>query len=282
MKKVARALLACVLASPLLSIAQPEAEGPAQHARRILQAGTEEGVVRPSALREAQIILNRAYFAGSPDSATLALRGHVYEILGDKVESYRSLKQAELLAPDDPWVKLYWAEHYAGQSPAEQERYLFAALENGLPAGPEARAAIDTLMPRVMASQQRARSDSLFARLLAMEPDNPRVRGDYARALIVYFADFDAAARLARETLALSDYPDARQTLALALYGRWAQAARDRKGPEVLAALHREAIAHDPEGRLLPSCLAEWPRTAFVYEFLAQKKNFRRENMHRC
>jgi hypothetical protein len=76
------------------------------------------------------------------------------------VESFRSLKQAELLAPDDPWVKLYWAEYHAGQNPAEQQRYLLAALESGLPAGPEARAAIDTLMTGVMASQQRTKSDA--------------------------------------------------------------------------------------------------------------------------
>lgn len=265
-----------LLADPASSLAL------ATQARRVLLAGTEDGGIRPSALRSAEGLLNRAAFAPSPHPRAMALRGHLFILMGDIGQVRKFLMPAAARLPGDPWVKLYLAEYHAVIGDRAQEiRYLEEAIAAGLPGKREMRKALDTLMPIYLASGMREKADGIHARTVAMDPANPMIRGDFARRVIEYFVDFDAGARLAREALAMSDYPHARQTLSLALYGRWAQAAKQGSGPDVIEALYREATANDPDGSQIPGCLALHPPLQFVFERL-EAKRLRREQMHRC
>jgi tetratricopeptide (TPR) repeat protein len=253
----------------------------AEQARRVLLAGTEEEGVRPSALRTAEGLLNRA-LTDSPHPRVMALSGHLYNLLGQPQNVWKSLKPAERSLPNDPWVKLYWAEYYAAMHDQPSEiRYLEEAIAAGLANKRELRKALHTMLPYYIAFRMREKADAAYARIVAMDSTNPMIRGDFARGLILGFGDFETSARVAREALAMADFPHARQTLSLALYGRWAQAARDGKGPDVVERLYREATANDPDGRQLPSCLASYGPVEFVFERLAAKQ-FRIDQMHRC
>ena len=254
----------------------------AEQARRVLLAGTEEEGIRPSALQAATGLANRAFFAEPRHPRAMAMRGHVYTLRGEPGEAWKSLKPAEMAAPDDPWIKLYFAEyHEALGDQGEAFRYLEESVAAGLPDRREALKATDKLLAHFMASGMRGKADAMYAQAVALDPGNPLRRGDFARQVIIHFLDFETGARIARETLKMSDHPNARQTLSLALYGRWAHAARQEKGPDVLDALFREAAANDPDGRQLPGCLANWPPLRFVFERL-EARQFRREGMHRC
>jgi predicted Zn-dependent protease len=251
-------------------------------ARQVLAAGTTEEGIRPSALGTAHGILFRAALEMQPADARLfAFLARVrMELKQDRVSW--ALKSAEKADPNDPWVKLAWAEYYAQESDkGSQIRYLNEAIAAGLASPPELRKAYDVLLPSYVAQREREKADAAYAARVALDPRDPLIRGAHARNLIVYFMDFEAGERLAREALAISDYPQAHETLSLALYGQWARAARDRRGAKVIDALYRKADAHDPGGRMLPACLAEWEPLAFVYAKL-EEKHVRRADMHRC
>jgi tetratricopeptide (TPR) repeat protein len=251
-------------------------------ARQVLADGTTEEGIRPSALGTAHGILFRAALEMQPaDARVFAFLARLQmELKQDKV--WWALKSAEKAGENDPWVKLAWAEYYARQGDTDKEiRYLEEAIAAGLASPPELRKAYDVLLPNYVRPRKREKADAAYAARVALDPKDPLVRGAQARNLIVYFVDFEGGERLAREALAISDYPQAHETLSLALYGQWARAARDRRGAKVIDALYRKADAHDPGGRMLPACLAEWEPLAFVYAKL-EEKHVRRADMHRC
>ena len=97
-----------------------------------------------------------------------------------------------------------------------------------------------------------------------MTPTNAALRGDYAQDDILTFLDFDAGERHSREALAIMDYPHARGTLSLALYGKWAAAKRDGKDPQTVSALLKVAQANDPGADYVPSCALDSPNLAFL------------------
>jgi predicted Zn-dependent protease len=254
----------------------------AVEARRVLHAGTEEGAIRPSAMRTADGLLNRAVFSPSPHPRAWALRAHLYHLAGDRNNTLKYVRPAQKERPDDPWVKFVLAKHTGSLGDIGAEvAILEEALAAGFSAKRELKAALDTMLPFYLTSRLRDKADAIYTRIVALQPREPMIRADYARRVIEYFIDFDAGERLARESLAISDSPHARQTLSIALYGRWAQAAKDGKGLAVVEKLYQEATANDPEGRQIPGCMAYHPPLRFVFERL-EAKRFRREQMHRC
>ena len=244
-------------------------------ARQILLAGTSEEGTRPSALRLAQGILMRAALEGQPaDARVFAFLARVgMQTKFNKVQW--ALNEARQLGPDDPWVDLAWAES------TRDPRYLQKAIDDGLASPFELRPALDKLLAYDLASGDRARAAATYQRRVALDPRDALIRGSYAREVVVYFVDFATAERVARQALAIRDYPHARQTLSLALYGQWAQAARDREGPDKVQALFRKAQAFDPGAHLVPTCLADWKPLEFVYARL-EEKQVRRADMHQC
>ena len=250
-------------------------------ARRILLAGTSEDGIRQSALLEAHGILLRTVEAQPGDARAFAFLVPV-RIKLKQDDGFRWAKAAERLAPNDPWVKWAWAQHFAAQgNEPDQVRLLDEAVALGLPNPIELRKAYDLLLPHYALSRQRAKLDGAYAARVKLDPNDPYLRGNMARDLVVYFQDFVAAERSVREAIAMSDYPQARETLSLALYGQWAAAARDGAGPDRIQALYAKARAFDPGGHLIPTCLADWQPLQFVYARLAEK-SIRREDMHRC
>jgi len=105
-----------------------------------------------------------------------------------------------------------------------------------------------------------------FAQVVAIAPNNAALYGDYARDVMIHWVDFDRGERLARKALSMRDYPHARQSISLALYGRWADAKRRGLPASEVAALYEAASRNDPGARMVPSCALEAPKLRFVSE----------------
>jgi tetratricopeptide (TPR) repeat protein len=252
-----------------------------QKARLTLVRGTDDDGVKPAALMAAAGILNRAFFELRPDVRILALRGHVSLLLKDEMQAFRSLRQAETLDPDDPWMRLYLAEYQRKTQQGDALANLEAAIRIGIPDLDEMKGAVDLALPSALVARDRAKADMFYQRQVALRPGNAFVHGNYALNVLMYFGDFEAGEKLAREAIGIADYPHARGTLSLALYGQWAQAVKEGKGPEVAERLFKAADANDPGGRQLPSCASAWKPTRFVFEAL-ERKQIRREVMRPC
>jgi hypothetical protein len=251
-------------------------------ARQILLAGTSEDGIRQSALGQAHGILFGAALEGNPADARVFAFLTQVRIALKQDKTYWAVTSAEKADPKDPWVKWAWAQYYASEHDvAGQMRSLDEAVAAGLPNPIELRKAYDLLLPNYAATRERVKFDAAYAGRARLDPRDAYLRGNAARDLATWFQDFPAAERLAREALALADYPQARQTLSLSLYGAWAQAARDGKGADVIQARFAKAHAFDPGGHLIPTCLAGWQPLEYVFTRLEEKR-IRREDMHQC
>jgi hypothetical protein len=251
-------------------------------ARQILLAGTSEDGIRESALGQAHGILLRAALEMKPADARVFAFLTQVRIALKQEKAYWAAMSAERADPKDPWVKWAWAQYFASEHDlAGQVRSLDEAIAAGLPNPIELRKAYDVLLPNYAATRQREKLDAAYAGRVRLDPKDPYIRGSMARDLLTYFQDFESGERIARETIAMADYPHVRQTLSLALYGQWAQAAREGKGADVIQARFAKAHAFDPGGHLIPTCLAGWQPLAFVFTRLEEKR-IRREDMHQC
>ena len=83
-----------------------------------------------------------------------------------------------------------------------------------------------------------------------LEPDNGRVRADYAAALVRH-GRFSQAIMPAREALRIRSEGAARRTLALALYGHWATLLAGGKDRKAALPYLEEARAMNPDLRLV-------------------------------
>ena len=252
-------------------------------AREILLAGTAEDGISHSALLQAHGILMRTALEMEPkDARVMAFLVRTRLDLGIGGHEVRYKARAEQLGTGDPWVQLALAQYFESEhDTAHQLQALQNAVDLGLPSRQELRKAYQVLVPAYALSGQRQMLDKAYAGRVQLDPEDAYVRGRMAHDLLVFFQDFDAAERIAREAVARVDYPQARQTLSLALYGEWAAAARDGKGADVIHALYRKASANDPGGHRLPTCLAEWRPLQFVYMRL-EEKQITRQEMQQC
>jgi hypothetical protein len=122
-------------------------------------------------------------------------------------------------------------------------------------------------LDEAMYRHEREKSDAEYAEMMRLQPD-AFIPGDYARGLMLHFQDFDAGERYARKALAMRDYPHARESLSLALYGKWAVAKRSGRDLTEVRALLDAAEANDPGAAHVPECALTWPPMKFLADSL--------------
>jgi tetratricopeptide (TPR) repeat protein len=236
-----------------------------ESARLFLIRGDES----PESLRVAETVLQTASALDTSYDRIYVLQGYVKLRQDDLAAAESSLRKAAMAGSTDPWLKLNYALYYdrVGLSQrAIQMREEVAASGTGNKKA--LAAALEMLQESYDARLDRPNSDRAYQRLVAMYPDDAYVRGDRARTLMTKWADFDAGERMAREALALMDYPHARQTVSLANYGRWAAAKRDRKDFALVRTLLDKARAYDPDASMVPTCALRSPQLVFVKDAL--------------
>jgi tetratricopeptide (TPR) repeat protein len=253
--------------------------------RAILMSDPDSSRYSPRQVQAAGTLFMRAAQLKPPYGRGFVLLGHLHTETGLLQDAARSLSEAERLVPNDPWLKLNWSAYYAARGQYEkQAQYAEEAIATGTTNPKALRAAYDIVLKSELTKGNRERADAIYARTAQRaqpQQDQAWARGNYARNVIMYFGDFDAGEKLAREALAIMDYGHARQTLSLALYGQWAQAAKDGKSPAEQEALFEAANRNDPGGRHLPECAMNSKRVGFVFEAVA-KKGIERRSLQRC
>jgi tetratricopeptide (TPR) repeat protein len=234
-------------------------------------------------VRESTALFSRAATQVTPPYGRgFVLLGHVFTEAGMYPEAQTALTQAESLVPKDPWLKLNWGRLYArmGQ-PAKEVEYAEQALATGTDNTKALSAAHEILLGAALRKGDRATADAHFAQAAKVAPGDAWVRGNYARDVIMYFGDFDAGEKLARDALAIMNFGHARQTLSLALYGKWARSMKDGKPASVQEPLFQAAYRNDPGGQYLPECAMRSKSLAYVFEAVASK-GVELRTSHRC
>ncbi len=232
-----------------------------QKARVIMIRGKES----PESLQAAERLLQGARNTNFDYGPTYVLQGYVYLKLDNFAEADRALFTAKRLVPNDPWFLLNYAALLEKRGNAEGAReYREKLVASGTTNRKLLYPAQVSLWKFYVHTRDRAKADVSYGELVRLTPGNAYLRGDYAQDEILTFLDFDAGERHAREALAIMDYPHARGTLSLALYGKWAAAKRDGKDPKTIAALLKTAQANDPNGEYVPPCALESPNLAFL------------------
>jgi len=240
-----------------------------QKARLAMIRGGES----PESLLEAERYLRGAMYNDFNYAPIYVMQGYVYTKLGKLADSHQAFFRAEKLAPNDPDFLFAYAQSGLVDPLPYYERFL-ASDSTKRSARIEAE---HKVREAYLVRGQRAKADAAQEALEQLLPDSAVLVGDYARGVMTFFADVDAGEKYARRALAMSDYEHARETLSLALYGRWAQARRDRKDPQLVASLLKAAQANDPGAAHVPPCALAAPRLAFVkdaLETLGQERNY--------
>jgi tetratricopeptide (TPR) repeat protein len=237
----------------------------AQKARLVLIRGNES----PESLKQAELLLQGARNLNFDYVPAYVMQAYVYAKLDRIAESQQAAFNAKRRGGSgEAWLLPYYIgffDKYGPYEEATRHRELLAKSGQSDP-----KEAFDThyqLMKRYL-GQDRAKADAEYEEMRKLQPDNAFIPGDYARHVIFGWRDFDASERLARQALAMKDYPHARQTLSLALYGKWVDAKRQGRSPEEVRALLAAAQANDPDGSQVPACALELPGLYYVADGL--------------
>lgn len=253
-----------------------------EQGRAILMSDPYRGGYSRQAVQASAKLFMRAAELKPPYGRGFVLLGHLYIETDAPALAHEALKRAEALVPDDPWLKLNWSQYYAKHGEFDKEAmYAEQAIATGTTNTKALKAAHSIAVKYALKNGDRKKADAAYAEMARIQSNDPWTRGNYARDVIMYFADFDAGERLAREALEIMDFGHARQTLSLALYGKWAQAVKDGKPAAAQDALYETANGNDPGGRQLPECATNSKSVGFVFEAVA-KKGIERQSMQRC
>jgi len=246
-----------------LATKAPRSPALVQKARLVLMLGGEsrESLQQASQLLEGARNLDFGY------GPAYVWQAYVYMKLGQGSLAGQALFKASRLVPDDPqflYVNATYLASGMGDPYPFYERYVESHPINTS----QLFDAEQRLLQYNVGAGNRAKADAAFEGLIRITPDTAELYGDYAREVMTSFADFDAGERLARKAISLRDYPHARQSLSLALYGKWADARRRNAGTAETAALYEVAKKNDPGAHNVPSCALDSPHLMFLKESL--------------
>lgn len=239
-------------------------------AKLLVRVARSGGGVRPEPLEMAERYLKEALELDPGSDDAYSTLGFVYLHWNRLPEAKAAILKLNELKPDDPWSKIALADYYDKVGDvANRTRYSEEAIALG--------STDETLLKRAyhlvhvyysQISPHRKKADDSFEKLLKLSPEDAFLRGDYARNLMLHFGDFYNGEKLARETLLIKDYPHARQTLSLALFGKWAIYRKTGVAPDVVEAAFNEAQANDLGGRNIPECALRYPTMNALVEAL--------------
>ena len=282
-RALAALAVAMMLSLPLAAADNSSSAELVQKARAILEAG---GNSREAAVK-ATPLLWQAIEADQRNGPALVLLWFVLDKTGDQGNSQRYYFTATRAGGiDEPWLVPYhlaYAEKY-DESKLAHYRELYAKAP---PSDADPAKLFDRhhkIYQEAMAHRDRTKLDAEVAEMLRLKPGEAFIYGDTSRGLMTNFLDFDAGETYARKALSMRDYAHARQSLSLALYGKWAVAVKEGRDPAQVRALLAAAQANDPTARNVPTCALEYPPLRFVADGLQglYRKNYRDPTLQNC
>ena len=248
-----------------------------QKARLVMILGGES----EESLKQAELLLQGARNMDFNYGPAYIWQGYVYMKLDRVADAAQAFFRASKLVPDDPLFLFYNAKYFAqagqGDPIPYYERYLASGDRN-----PGRRFDAEYALMEHYVGLDHARADAAFEQVVAIRPNHATLYGDYARDVMTNWADFDQGERLARKALSMHDYPHARQSLSLALYGRWADAKRHDLPASQVAALYEAASRNDPGARMVPSCALEAPKLKFLADAIEKVRQPGADSQYDC
>lgn len=139
----------------------------------------------------------------------------------DDAES--SLRRAEQLGTNDPWLDLNWADilHAKGEYAAARQHW--EKVLRGNVSNPKAKlAAYGYLIESFKRSGEHEKAITHYRQEIKEYPTNAWIRGDFAAYLSEVLGRNDEAIKQARAALKVMHYGVGERTLAMALYRKWA------------------------------------------------------------
>lgn len=210
------------------------------------------------ALSSALASVDRAIALAPQYAAAHALRGRILTLMGRLGDAEDALDRARSIGTDDPMLALARATLLLQQGRnAEAGEACRQASEQA--STQTLRAEADwCLIKYYRAIHQQERSDAVYRRIIAGEPDNAWAHGNYATYLLCTKDDPEAAVREARAALAIMEYGIGNKMLAASLYRLWAKeleqgntAAAQRaleEGMQISGRLPAELLADSCDG----------------------------------
>lgn len=190
----------------------------------IMDGHIHSNIIRPESLALAERSLNDAV-AVDPDYAdAYVLFGHLYRLMGRHKDAVESLEKAKLIGTGNPWLWLNWADLMI-----DERRYDLAAqyyqqvIDSKTTNSKAMLAAYEGLITYYEDTGALSNADIMHLDAIQYEPDNAWLYGNYASFLLYKVGDYDKAIQYGRMALERMDYGVGRQTLAAALYRKWAQ-----------------------------------------------------------
>ncbi|MBL0142947.1 MAG: hypothetical protein IPP91_12810 [Betaproteobacteria bacterium] len=250
-------------------------EGRITKAKLLVRVANSSNPPRTQPLEMAEAYLKEALALDPGNADAYSALGFVY-LHGNRLPDAKAafLKNNEL-KPDDAWSKLALAEYY--KKAGDEKNCVRFSEEAVALASPTDETLLKAALFHIHVhysriEPDRKKADDSFRKLLKLSPEDAFLRGDHARNLMLHFSDFNAGETLIRETLVIQDYPHARQTLSLALYGKWAVYRKAGAAPTKVETAYREAQANDPNGAYLPGCALSYPSMKVLVEALESKR----------
>lgn len=181
------------------------------------------GYSRDAAVR-AEHTITRALALDPKLARAYVLRAHLYTATDRIALAKTDLASAETLGYDRPWLLTNRAAIHEREGQHDQAAALYRQVIELFGDDPSAVAAASSNLRAYHARRgEKDLAEGYYRRQVELEPGNPWPHGNWAHELLYQFGDAEAAIGRARQALVRMDYPQARRTLALALYLKWAE-----------------------------------------------------------
>lgn len=181
------------------------------------------GYSRDAAIR-AEHTITRALTLDPKLARAYVLRAHLYTATDRIALAKADLASAEALGYDRPWLLTNRAAIHEREGQHDQAAALYRQVIDQFGDDPSAVAAASSNLRAYHARRgEKDKAESYYRQQAELEPGNPWPHGNWAHELLYNFGDAEGAISRARQALVRMDYPQARRTLALALYLKWAE-----------------------------------------------------------
>lgn len=224
----------------------------------------------PSSLNAAERAIKKAIEIDPKFADAYVLLGHLYTNMNRLSEAKSALHTAEGIGTDSPWLGLNWAAIYEKEGKFDEAAQKYIQVIDSKTKNLKALgAAYDELRGYYIYKRDLVNAEKTYQSQIAVEPQNAWARGNYASNLLYDIGDFDKAIKKAREALSIMEYGNARHTLALALYGKWATITMKKRDKSSAQQYFDEAQRNYPDLTQLQLEAMQYPTTKIIVEALA-------------
>ncbi|BBI99900.1 hypothetical protein FGKAn22_15930 [Ferrigenium kumadai] len=177
----------------------------------------------PGTLEQAEATVREAIRINPSFAEGYVLLGYIQYQHSKLDEAAKSLAYAEKLGTDDPWLQLNWASiNYAKGDYSSGNKRVERVLHSGTTKNNVLNTAYEFLISGYIRTEEHNKAVALYEERIKQNPNDAWLRGNFAGYLTNTLGRNDEAIIQARLALNIMNYGMGEQTLAMALYRKWA------------------------------------------------------------